>query len=120
MRPLTEIVGEMGLDWDAVEPYGRDKVKVPLAAFPQTDSPAKLVVVTAITPTPAGEGKTTTSIGLTDGLATIGKRAVPTIRQPSLGPLFGRKGCGRGGGRATVPPATELNLHFTGDFHAVE
>ncbi len=120
MRPLTEIVGEMGLDWDAVEPYGRDKVKVPLAAFPQTDSPAKLVVVTAITPTPAGEGKTTTSIGLTDGLATIGKRAVLTIRQPSLGPLFGRKGGGSGGGRATVQPATDINLHFTGDFHAVQ
>ncbi len=110
----------MGLAWDAVEPYGRDKAKVPLGAFPAGRPPGKLVVVTAITPTPAGEGKTTMSIGLTDGLARIGRRAVLTIRQPSLGPLFGRKGGGTGGGRATVHPAVDVNLHFTGDFHAVQ
>ncbi|MQA00252.1 MAG: formate--tetrahydrofolate ligase [Dehalococcoidia bacterium] len=110
----------MGLRWDDLEPHGRDKAKVPLHAFPTTTDPAKLIVVTAITPTPAGEGKTTTSVGLVDGLAAIGKRPVLTIRQPSLGPLFGRKGGGTGGGRATAEPATDINLHFTGDFHAIE
>jgi formate--tetrahydrofolate ligase len=87
--------------------------------FPHTGH-GKLIVVTAITPTPTGEGKTTTSIGLIDGLRKIGKNAVLTIRQPSLGPLFGRKGGGTGGGKATVQPATDINLHFTGDFHAIE
>jgi formate--tetrahydrofolate ligase len=110
----------MGLAWDSLEPYGRDKAKVPLHIFPETDTPAHLVVVTAITPTPAGEGKTTTSIGLVDGLAKLGKRPVLTIRQPSLGPLFGRKGGGTGGGRATAQPANDINLHFNGDFHAIE
>ena len=119
MRPIADVVAGMGLAWDQIEPYGVDTVKVPLDAFPpQRD--AKVVVVTAITPTPAGEGKTTTSIGLTDGLARIGRRPVLTIRQPSLGPLFGRKGGGTGGGKATVQPAVEINLHFTGDFHAIE
>ena len=110
----------MGLNWDDLEPYGRDKAKVPLDAFPHTTNPAHLVVVTAITPTPAGEGKTTTTLGLTDGLNRIGKRAVAAIRQPSLGPLFGRKGGGTGGGRATAEPGVDINLHFTGDFHAIE
>ena len=120
MRPIADVVASMGLDWESVEPYGRDKVKVPLGAFARGGGEGKLVVVTAITPTPAGEGKTTTSIGLTDGLALIGKRPVLTIRQPSLGPLFGRKGGGSGGGMATVHPATDINLHFTGDFHAIQ
>ena len=120
LRPIADVVASMGLDWDAIEPYGSDKVKVPLGAFPRAAGEAKLVVVTAITPTPAGEGKTTTSIGLTDGLARLGRRPVLTIRQPSLGPLFGRKGGGTGGGLATVHPAVDINLHFTGDFHAIE
>ena len=119
MRAIPEVAAELGLNWDDLEPYGRDRAKVPLAAFPGT-SPGKLIVVTAITPTPAGEGKTTTSIGLTDGLRIIGKSAVLVIRQPSLGPLFGRKGGGTGGGKATVQPADDINLHFTGDFHAIE
>ncbi len=119
MRPIAEIVATMGLDWDAIEPHGRDKVKIPLGALPKGGD-GKLIVVTAITPTPAGEGKTTTSIGLTDGLALIGKHPVLTIREPSLGPLFGRKGGGTGGGNATVHPATDINLHFTGDFHAIQ
>ncbi len=119
MRPIPEVAAELGLNWDDLEPYGRDRAKVPLDVFPNS-SPGKLIVVTAITPTPAGEGKTTTSIGLIDGLRKIGKNAVLTIRQPSLGPLFGRKGGGTGGGKATVQPANDINLHFTGDFHAIE
>ena len=119
MRPIPEVAAELGLNWDDLEPYGRDRAKVPLDVFPDS-SPGKLIVVTAITPTPAGEGKTTTSIGLIDGLRKIGKNAVLTIRQPSLGPLFGRKGGGTGGGKATVQPANDINLHFTGDFHAIE
>ena len=119
VRPIHDVAADLGLKWDELEPYGRDRAKVPLDSFP--DAPAgKLIVVTAITPTPAGEGKTTTSIGLVDGLHRIGKRAVLTIRQPSLGPLFGRKGGGSGGGAATVQPAADINLHFTGDFHAIE
>ena len=120
MRPIAEVAGALGLRYDDLEPYGSDKAKVPLERFPTSSTPGKLIVVTAITPTPAGEGKTTTSIGLVDGLAKIGKRAVLTIRQPSLGPLFGVKGGGAGGGKATVQPATDINLHFTGDFHAIE
>jgi formate--tetrahydrofolate ligase len=119
VRPIPEVAAELGLNWDDLEPYGRDRAKVPLDVFPNS-SPGKLIVVTAITPTPAGEGKTTTSIGLIDGLRKIGKNAVLTIRQPSLGPLFGRKGGGTGGGQATVQPANDINLHFTGDFHAIE
>jgi formate--tetrahydrofolate ligase len=119
VRPIPEVAAELGLNWDDLEPYGRDRAKVPLDVFPNS-SPGKLIVVTAITPTPAGEGKTTTSIGLIDGLRKIGKNAVLTIRQPSLGPLFGRKGGGTGGGKATVQPANDINLHFTGDFHAIE
>lgn len=120
MRPIAEVAGSLGLSWDDLEPYGRLMAKVPLDRFPKSSTPAHLVVVTAITPTPAGEGKTTTTVGLTDGLNHIGKRAVAAIRQPSLGPLFGRKGGGTGGGRATAEPGVDINLHFTGDFHAIE
>jgi formate--tetrahydrofolate ligase len=120
VRPLPEIAEAVGLRFDDLEPYGRDKAKIPLELFPKNGTPGKLIVVTAITPTPAGEGKTTTTLGLTDGLNAIGRRAIATIRQPSLGPLFGRKGGGTGGGRATAEPATDINLHFTGDFHAIE
>lgn len=117
---MHEIVERLELDWDSIESYGHDKVKVPLEAIPSRNDHGKLVVVTAITPTPAGEGKTTTSIGLTDGLARIGKRAVLAVREPSLGPLFGRKGGGTGGGLSTVEPTDDVNLHFTGDFHAIQ
>lgn len=120
MRPLADVAADLGLDWGDLEPYGLDKVKVPLGAFPDSERPGKLIVVTAITPTPAGEGKSTTAVGLTQGLGHIGKRAALTIRQPSLGPLFGRKGGGTGGGKAVIQPAADINLHFTGDFHAVE
>ena len=110
----------MGLDPSKLEPYGHDKAKVPLDAFPNVDDKAKLIVITAITPTPAGEGKSTTAVGLVQGLAKIGKKPVLTIRQPSLGPVFGHKGGGTGGGKSTVEPAVDVNLHFTGDFHAIE
>ena len=120
LRPIADVAGDLGFRWDDLEPYGHDKAKIPLSAFRTTETPAKYIVVTAITPTPAGEGKTTTSVGLVDGLAKIGKRSILTVRQPSLGPLFGRKGGGTGGGMATVQPADDINLHFTGDFHAIE
>ena len=120
MRPIKDVAADLGLPFDKLEPYGNDKAKVPLDVFPKSNDPAKLIVVTAITPTPAGEGKSTTAVGLTQGLAKIGKRPALTIRQPSLGPVFGHKGGGTGGGKSTVQPAVDINLHFTGDFHAIE
>jgi len=120
MRKIDDIAIDMGLDPSKLEPYGHDKAKVPLDAFPNVDDKAKLIVITAITPTPAGEGKSTTAVGLVQGLAKIGKKPVLTIRQPSLGPVFGHKGGGTGGGKSTVEPAVDVNLHFTGDFHAIE
>jgi len=120
MRKIDDIAIDMGLDPGKLEPYGHDKAKVPLDAFPNADDKAKLIVITAITPTPAGEGKSTTAVGLVQGLAKIGKKPVLTIRQPSLGPVFGHKGGGTGGGKSTVEPAVDVNLHFTGDFHAIE
>ncbi|MCH7971021.1 MAG: formate--tetrahydrofolate ligase, partial [Chloroflexi bacterium] len=120
MRPLADLAAEMGIDPAVLEPYGNDKAKIPLNAFPDVADKAKLIVVTAITPTPAGEGKSTTAVGLVQGLAKIGKKPVLTIRQPALGPVFGHKGGGTGGGKSTVQPAVDINLHFTGDFHAIE
>ena len=120
MRTIDEIATDMGLDPTKLEPYGHDKAKVPLDAFPNVAKKAKLIVVTAITPTPAGEGKSTTAVGLVQGLAKIGKKPILTIRQPALGPVFGHKGGGTGGGKSTVEPAVDVNLHFTGDFHAIE
>lgn len=120
MRPIADIASEMGLDPAVLEPYGQDKAKIPLSAFPDAVEKARLIVVTAITPTPAGEGKSTTAVGLVQGLAKIGKKPVLTIRQPALGPVFGHKGGGTGGGKSTVQPAVDINLHFTGDFHAIE
>ena len=120
MRTIDEIANDMGLDPTKLEPYGHDKAKVPLDAFPNVADKAKLIVVTAITPTPAGEGKSTTAVGLVQGLAKIGKKPILTIRQPALGPVFGHKGGGTGGGKSTVEPAVDVNLHFTGDFHAIE
>ncbi len=120
MRTIDEIANDMGLDPTKLEPYGHDKAKVPLDAFPNVADKARLIVVTAITPTPAGEGKSTTAVGLVQGLAKIGKKPILTIRQPALGLVFGHKGGGTGGGKSTVEPAVDVNLHFTGDFHAIE
>ena len=119
-RPIADVAADLGLSADSLEFYGAGKAKIPLDVFPNRQTPGRLAVVTAITPTPLGEGKSTVAVGLVEGLARIGKSAALCIRQPSLGPVFGRKGGGTGGGRATVQPAEEINLHFTGDFHAVE
>ncbi len=122
MRPIADVASDLGISAADIEPYGRYKAKIPLDSFPSGEAnggTGKLIVVTAITPTPAGEGKSTVAVGLTQGLAKIGKRSALTIRQPSLGPVFGQKGGGTGGGGATVQPAEEINLHLTGDFHAV-
>ena len=120
--PIADVV-ETKLEFpvEALEPFGRYKAKLPLTSFKTRSdrSASKLILVTAMTPTPAGEGKTTTSIGLVDGLAKIGKRAIAALREPSLGPCFGMKGGACGGGYAQVVPMSDINLHFTGDFHAV-
>ncbi len=119
MRPIVEVAGDMGLAPDTLELHGRYMAKVPLDAFPARPASGKLVLVTAMTPTPLGEGKTVTAIGLTQALARLGKRPVLTLRQPSVGPVFGMKGGGTGGGHSQVVPAADINLHFTGDSHAV-
>lgn len=116
---ITEIAEACGIDAVHLIPYGRDKAKVALDAKGSKGEPAKLVLISAITPTDAGEGKTTIAIGLAQGLAHIGKRACLALREPSLGPTFGAKGGATGGGMARVVPADDINLHFTGDFHAV-
>ena len=119
MRPITEIADSMGLAPEYVIPYGRHKAKIALDAI-RTDGPrGKLVLVTGMTPTRAGEGKTTTTVGLTQALGRLGYRAAATLREPSLGPIFGIKGGGTGGGAAIVVPEDEINIHFTGDAHAV-
>lgn len=120
LRPIDEIAVEAGLDLDHLEHYGKYKAKVSLDALKgEPRGKGKLVLVTAITPTPAGEGKTTTSIGLADALRKIGKRSTLALREPSMGPVFGIKGGAAGGGYAQVVPMEDLNLHFTGDFHAI-
>jgi formate--tetrahydrofolate ligase len=121
LLPMGEIGAKIGLPPEAVLPYGRDKAKIDLDAVPGLDARprGKLVLVTAINPTPAGEGKTTTTVGLGDGLQRRGKRAVICLREPSLGPCFGVKGGAAGGGRAQIVPMEDINLHFTGDFHAI-
>ena len=120
-RSIGEIARELGLSDEEWIPYGRTKAKIPLAALrARRDRPdGKLVVVSSITPTPAGEGKTTVTVGLGEALWRVGSRAVIALRQPSIGPTLGQKGGGTGGGRAQVVPMEEINLHFTGDFHAV-
>ena len=121
MLPITEVAANLGIPADALSPYGHTKAKLG-ASFIESmqDRPdGKLILVTAITPTPAGEGKTTTSVGLTDGLCRIGKKAMVCLREPSLGPCFGMKGGAAGGGYAQVVPMEDINLHFTGDFHAI-
>ena len=119
MRPITEIAANLGLDPQTIVPYGTYKAKIPLDAIRETDQRGKLVVVTGMTPTRAGEGKTTTSVGLAQGLGMRGKSVVATLREPSLGPIFGIKGGGTGGDKARVVPEDEINVHFTGDAHAV-
>ena len=122
MRPILEVAAEkLGIPPEHLLPYGHYKAKVSLdyigslARHPD----GKLILVTAITPTPAGEGKTTTTVGLGDALNEIGKKAIICIREPSLGPCFGVKGGAAGGGYAQVVPMEDINLHFTGDFHAI-
>ena len=121
VAPINEIAEKLGIDADRIECYGRNKAKIPLEMMDQTKGSAngKLVLVTAITPTPAGEGKTTTSVGLADALSRLGKRTTVCLREPSLGPCFGIKGGAAGGGYAQVVPMEDINLHFTGDLHAI-
>ena len=121
LRPIGEIAAGLGLEPDEIESYGRDKAKVALSVLDRlADVPdGKLIAVTAVTPTPKGEGKTTTSVALTQGLARIGRRPVLCLREASLGPVFGVKGGAAGGGYSQVVPMEELNLHFTGDLHAI-
>ncbi len=120
MKPIGQIAETAGIDDKYLEPYGRYKAKVDYALLKESErKDGKLILVTAITPTPAGEGKTTTTIGLSDGLRRIGKNVVVALREPSLGPVFGVKGGAAGGGYAQVVPMEDINLHFTGDFHAI-
>ncbi|WP_196428685.1 formate--tetrahydrofolate ligase [Neisseria polysaccharea] len=120
MRPIGEIAAKLGLNVDNIEPYGHYKAKInPAEAFKLPQKQGRLILVTAINPTPAGEGKTTVTIGLADALRHIGKDAVIALREPSLGPVFGVKGGAAGGGYAQVLPMEDINLHFTGDFHAI-
>ena len=121
LRPIAEIASELNIPESAVEPYGRTKAKIDLgwlSSLPERPS-ARLVLVTAISPTPPGEGKTTTTVGLGDGLRKIGKSTMVCLREPSLGPVFGMKGGAAGGGYAQVVPMEDINLHFTGDFNAI-
>ncbi len=120
MRPITEIARAAHVDEKYIEQYGKYKAKIDLSLLNETDrADGKLILVTAITPTPAGEGKTTTTIGLADGMKRIGKDVTVALREPSLGPVFGIKGGAAGGGYAQVVPMEDINLHFTGDFHAI-
>ncbi|MBP3493251.1 MAG: formate--tetrahydrofolate ligase [Oscillospiraceae bacterium] len=120
MRPITEIAQTAGVDAQYLELYGNYKAKVDYRLLKENTNPdGKLILVTAINPTPAGEGKTTTTVGLADGLKKLGKNVVVALREPSLGPVFGVKGGAAGGGYAQVVPMEDINLHFTGDFHAI-
>jgi formate--tetrahydrofolate ligase len=120
VKPIVEIAAELGIQASQLIPYGHDKAKVlPGAYAAESNERGKLVLVTAITPTPAGEGKTTTSIGLGDGLRLRGEKVCLALREPSLGPCFGIKGGGTGGGESRLHPSDDINLHFTGDFHAI-
>ena len=120
MKPIYEIARSAGIDENLLEPYGKYKAKLDARVIRAQKNPdGKLILVTAITPTPAGEGKTTTTIGLADGLRKIGKKSIVALREPSLGPVFGIKGGAAGGGYAQVVPMEDINLHFTGDFHAI-
>lgn len=119
-RPITDVAAELGLSPDEIDLYGKTKAKISLDALKRpAKAKGRLILVTAINPTPAGEGKTTTSIGLAMGMRRLGKNAVLALREPSLGPVFGVKGGGTGGGKASLTPADDINLHFTGDIHAI-
>ena len=121
IRHIKEIAAKAGISNDDLEYYGKYKAKLPLKLIDEAKiSQSKLILVTAISPTPAGEGKTTISIGLADGLNKIGKKAMAVLREPSLGPVFGMKGGATGGGYSQLVPMEDINLHFTGDFNAVE
>tara|TARA_B100000686_G_scaffold45652_2_gene48657 strand:- start:3009 stop:4631 length:1623 start_codon:yes stop_codon:yes gene_type:complete len=119
MRPIQDVANELGINTNEYIPLGKYKAKVPLDQIGTTGKTGDLIVVTGITPTPAGEGKTTTTVGLAQGLGRIGKSVAATLREPSLGPIFGIKGGGTGGGKSIVEPEDEVNIHFTGDAHAV-
>ena len=119
MRPIADVAEDLGLARDSIIPYGHFKAKIPLDAIREDGRRGKMVVVTGITPTPAGEGKTTTTVGLTQAMGRLGKNVVATLREPSLGPIFGIKGGGTGGGKSLIEPQDEVNIHFTGDAHAV-
>jgi len=119
LKPIAEIASGLSLPPEAVEPYGHFKAKIDLSRLPASDRTGKLILVTAISPTPAGEGKSTTSVGLSDGLNRIRRKTVLCLREPSLGPCFGTKGGAAGGGYSQVGPMEDINLHFTGDFHAI-
>jgi len=118
-KPVLEVANQLGIAEENLELYGRYKAKVNFQAYREKSPHGKLIMVTAMTPTPAGEGKTTTAIGLSDALSRLGQKACLTLREPSLGPVFGIKGGATGGGKAMVVPREEINLHFTGDIHAV-
>lgn len=121
IRPISEIADKLGVDMEILEPYGHYKAKLPLDLIDEDKvAQCNMVLVSAISPTPAGEGKSTTSIGLTEGLNKIGKKATVVLREPSLGPVFGIKGGATGGGHSQVIPMEDINLHFTGDFSAIE
>ena len=119
MEPISAIADRLGIHHQHLIPYGHHKAKISFDAVKSDGARGKLVVVTGITPTPAGEGKTTTSIGLTEGLGRLGYKPVVNLREPALGPIFGIKGGGTGGGKARIVPEDEINIHFTGDAHAV-
>ena len=119
LKPILDIAKGVGLTEDDIEYYGKYKAKISLSVMSRAKERGKLILVTAITPTPAGEGKTTTTIGLADGMRRLGKKVVVALREPSLGPVFGIKGGAAGGGYAQVVPMEDINLHFTGDMHAV-
>ncbi len=121
LKPISEIAARLGIPEDALDPYGRHKAKISLDFIDSLKERknGKLILVSAISPTPAGEGKTTTTVGLGDALNRIGKKAVICLREPSLGPVFGMKGGAAGGGMAQVVPMEDINLHFTGDFNAI-
>lgn len=121
LKPIIEIASKLGIDPDTIEQYGKYKAKLPLSLIDPAKMQGKhLILVSAISPTPAGEGKTTVSIGLTEGLNRIGKKTTVVLREPSLGPVFGIKGGATGGGYSQVLPMEDINLHFTGDFNAIE
>ena len=121
LNKIVDIASKIGIEEEELEPYGRYKAKISLKAYERLKNKkdGKLVLVTAINPTPLGEGKTTMAIGLADGLQEIGKKSILALREPSLGPVFGIKGGATGGGHSQIAPMEDINLHFTGDIHAI-